>query len=317
MNKNISIILSLYNEEKSVYQLSRSLDTEFSKLKNINIEVIWVNDGSTDGTSQMIDEVISGFESLNATHSKIDLSKNFGHEAAMICGIDHATGDALICMDADGQHPPSEISRMLTAFFKGNDYVLMSQIQRKDKGMLKKRLSSLFYRILNFLSSIPLEKNASDFFLISADIATILRKNYREKNRFIRGFIQSMGFTNCTLYFTAPKRMHGESHYSNKKLIKLAWSAIFTFSLKPLRLSILLSLFFILITLLLSIYSIYKYIDQETIPSGYTTIILFVSFSFTLLFSILSIAFLYFEKLIEEIRQTPLYIIKKRQEYAK
>lgn len=94
------------------------------------------------------------------------------------------------------------------------------------------------------MSKIPFEKNASDFFLISDDIATILKENYREKNRFIRGFIQSMGFTNCTLYFTAPERIHGESRYSYKTLFKLAISAIFTFSFKPLRMSVLFAFFF-------------------------------------------------------------------------
>ena len=317
MKKNISIVISLFNEEKSINDLGKSLVSILANLNDFSFEVIWVNDGSTDRTSHKVDEVAQNYRNYNITHVKIEFSKNFGHEAAMISGIDNTTGDAIICMDADGQHPPSEIPNMISAFFKGNDYVLMSRVRRHDNGFIKKSLSAFFYKSINSLSKIPFEKNASDFFLISNNVATILKKNYREKNRFIRGFIQSMGFTNCTLYYSAPKRMYGDSHYSYKKLLKLALSAIFTFSFKPLRISILFAFIFILITVFLSIYSIYQYIYGNTTPSGYTTIILFVSFSFTLLFSILSIQLLYFEKLIEEVRNTPLYIIENKQKYDK
>lgn len=315
MKKKISIVVSIFNEEKSINDLGKSLVSVLAQLNNIIFEVIWVNDGSTDETSHKIDKIARNYKAQNITHVKIDFSKNFGHEAAMISGIDNATGDAIICMDADGQHPPSEIPNIISTFLKGNDIVLMSRSQRHDNGLLKKLLSSFFYKIINSLSSIPFEKNASDFFLISDNVASILRNNYREKNRFIRGFIQNMGFTSCTLNYSAPKRIHGKSNYSYITLFKLALSAIFTFSFKPLRMSIIFSIIFIFITISLSIYSIYQYIYKEAIPSGYTTVILFISFSFMLLFSILSIQLLYFEKLIEEIRQSPIYIIKNKQKY--
>lgn len=316
MKKKISIVISLFNEEQAVKSFSKSLISQLTQINDVNFEVVWVNDGSSDKTSLEVDEVAQNFLATNITHVKIDFSKNFGHEAAMIAGIDNANGDAIICMDGDGQHPPKEIPKMIAAFFNGNDYVLMSRVKRQDNGFIKKTLSALFYKIVNSLSKIPFEKNASDFFLISDDIATILKENYREKNRFIRGFIQSMGFTNCTLYFTAPERIHGESRYSYKTLFKLAISAIFTFSFKPLRMSVLFAIFFVIITLSLSVYSIYQYVNSDAIPSGYTTIILFISFSFTLLFSMLAIQLLYFEKLIEEVRHTPIYIIKSKQKYV-
>lgn len=317
MRRKISIVISLFNEEESVGNLNESLFPVLTELNDIDFEVIWVNDGSRDRTSFVIDKIVQGYSVKNIEHLKIDFSRNFGHEAAMICGIDHASGDAIICMDADGQHPPSEIPGMISAFLEGNDYVLMSRIHREDNGFFKKYLSLLFYKFINLLSDIPFEKNASDFFLISNKIASILKKNYREKNRFLRGFIQSMGYTGCVINFSAPRRVYGESHYSYKKLFKLAFSAIFTFSFKPLRISILFTFVFIFLTIFLSIFSFYQYIHSETIPSGYTTIILFMSFAFTLLFFILSIHFMYFEKLIEETRQTPIYIIQNVKKYAR
>ena len=317
MKIKISIIISAYNEEKSILNLSKSLLSVLSKLNDYHFEVIFVNDGSTDQTSIRINEFAQNYKAPNVSYVKIEFSKNFGHEAAMISGIDNATGDATICMDADGQHPPEEIPDMITAFLEGNDFVLMSRIQRNGNGFLKKVLSELFYKIINSLSNIPFQENASDFFLISDPIASILRENYRAKNRFIRGFIQSLGFKNRTICFISPDREHGKSNYSYKKLFKLVVSAIFTFSFKPLRLSVFFAIVFILLTIILGIFSLYQYIYGDTPPSGYTTIILFISLSFTLLFSIISIQLLYFEKLIEEIRQSPIYIIKSKHIYGK
>ena len=313
----ISIVISSFNEEESLNNFGNSLISILSKLNDIEFEVIWVNDGSTDLTKLKIIEIAQNYKAINTTHIQIEFSKNFGHEAAMIAGIDNATGDAIICMDADGQHPPNEIPKMLSLFSKGNDYILMNRVQRNDNGFFSKILSSLFYRIINFLSKIPFQKNSSDFFLISNDIASILRTNYRENSRFIRGLIQSLGFSRAILTFTAPIREFGKSKYSYKKLFKLALSAIFTFSFKPLRLSVYFSILFIILTLCLSIYSLKEYIFESSPPSGYTTIILFVSFSFTLLFSVLSVQLLYFEKLIEEVRQNPIYIIKSKQVHEK
>ena len=311
----ISIVISSFNEEESLHPFGKSLILVLGKLKEVQFEVIWVNDGSTDQTQFKIAEVATKYRAINVTHVSVEFSKNFGHEAAMISGIDIANGEAVICMDADGQHPPNEIPKMISLYQQGNDYILMHRKQRKDNSAFKKMLSELFYRLINALSEINFQSNSSDFFLISKNITVILKTHYREKNRFIRGFIQSLGFPNTSISFVAPKRSYGESHYSYKKLFKLALSAIFTFSFKPLRLSIYFATLFILLTLLLFSFSLYQYYCGKIPPSGYTTIILLLSFSFASLFSILSIHLLYFEKLIEEFRQTPLYIIKNQITY--
>ena len=313
MKKTISIVVSAFNEEKSLPDFSKSLASVITELTDYHFEVLWVNDGSTDDTSITISGITLTHIASNVSHVHIEFSKNFGHEAAMIAGIDNASGSAIICMDADGQHPPSKISEMISFYEKGNDYVLMTRSRRNDNGFLKNLLSFWFYKIINYLSKIQFQKNSSDFFLISDNIAEILRISYREKNRFIRGFIQSLGFTHASIEYSAPKRLIGESKYSYKKLFRLAVSAIFTFSFKPLRLSLYFAFLFVIFTILLVIYSVYQFYFGDSPASGYTTIVLFISFSFTLLFSILSIQLLYFEKLIEEIRQTPIYIVKSKE----
>jgi len=231
----------------------------------------------------------------------------------MIAGIDNAKGDAIICIDSDGQHPQEEISKMIQAFNEGNDIVLMKRLHREDHGFLKKQFSKLFYKCINFLSAVKFEENSTDFFLISKQIAEVLKINFRDQTRFIRGFVQSVGFSKTTLTFEAPNRSHGESSYSYWSLLKLAFDAIFSFSNKPLRISVGLSVLFILLTILLGGYSLYMYFSSDLAPTGYTTIVLFLSASFSTLFIALAILSLYFEKLIKEVRKRPIYIVKRKK----
>lgn len=310
---SISLVISLYNEEAGTNRFWTDLRDALSALDQYRFEVIWVNDGSTDGTQEIINRILSETAPANITHQPIEFSRNFGHEAAIIAGIDHASGDAVLCMDSDGQHPPLQIQHMIRAFENGNDIVLMERVSRDDNGFIKNMMSSAFYRCINVLSAIRFENNATDFFLISSEVAGVLRSNYRERNRFIRGFIQSVGFKSTKLPFEAPARQFGSSNYSFLKLVKLAVNAIFTFSSVPLRISIFFSIAFIALTTLLGGYSLYMYLYGTTPPSGYTTIVLFLSFSFSLLFFTLAILSAYFEKMIQETRSRPVYIIKKRK----
>lgn len=310
---SISLVISLYNEEAGAYRFWTDLRNALTALDKYRFEVIWVNDGSKDGTQEIINRILSENGPANITHQPIEFSRNFGHEAAIIAGIDHAHGDAVLCMDSDGQHPPLQIGPMIRAFEEGNDIVLMERVSRDDNGFIKNILSSAFYRCINLLSAIRFENNATDFFLISSEVAGVLRSNYRERNRFIRGFIQSIGFKSTKLPFEAPARQFGTSNYSLLKLVKLAVNAIFTFSSVPLRISIFFSIAFILLTTLLGGYSLYMYLYGTAPPSGYTTIVLFLSFSFSLLFFTLAILSAYFEKMIQETRSRPVYIIKKRK----
>jgi glycosyltransferase involved in cell wall biosynthesis len=311
MNNKISIVISLFNEEEVIFHFWKGLRHAISEQKELAFELLWVNDGSADKTQEHIDTIISEAAINNIEHRAIEFSKNFGHEAAMIAGVDNATGDAIICMDSDGQHPAQEIEKMVALFQEGNDIVLMERIQRHDNSWLKKKLSGLFYKLINQLSTVQFQHNSTDFFLISKEVAGILKTDYREQTRFIRGFIQSIGFNKTVLPFEAPAREFGESNYNYYSLLKLAFNAVFAFSNKPLRMSMLISIMFILFTSIFSVYTLYMFMFGNTPPSGYTSIILLVSFSFSLLFLTITILSLYFEKAINETRKRPIYIIKK------
>ncbi len=311
---NFSVVISIFNEAVGLISFWESLCQVLKNEKQFNFELLWVNDGSTDESQSLIHKIVTETSIDNITNISIEFSKNFGHESAMLAGIDNASGDAIICIDSDGQHPPEEIPNMIEAFLNGNDIVLMQRFQREDSSFLKKRFSRLFYKIINLLSSIRFEENSTDFFLISKQVSEILKSNFRDQSRFIRGFIQSVGFSKTLLPFNAPAREYGESNYSYWALLKLSFNAIFSFSNKPLRISIGLSVLFILVTLLLGGYTLYMYQYASEVPSGYTTLIIFLSASFSTLFIALAILSLYFEKLIKEVRKRPIYIIKKKME---
>jgi len=215
-------------------------------------------------------------------------------------------------MDGDGQHPPNQIEFMIKRNLEGDDIVLMERVTRNDNGFLKNKLTSQFYWLINQLSTVKFKIGTSDFFLISNQVKQILTNNYRENNRFIRGYLQSIGFNVFYLKYNAPDRLNGSSNYSVIGLIKLAVNAIFSFSNKPLRIGIVFSLLMVFFTLLLGGYTVGVYLFGNTPPSGYTTIILFLSVAFSFLFILLSIICLYFEKIIEETKRRPLYIIKDK-----
>jgi dolichol-phosphate mannosyltransferase len=307
--KKISIVISLFNEKNNLLKLFEGIEEVINNLP-YQCELIFTDDGSTDGTAETIKNLALLIKG-NHTVKLISLSRNFGHEAAMMAGIDHATGNVLICMDADLQHPPEKIPDMLAAFESGNDIVLM--IRQKNMGSSAGAgwFSTLFYKLLKRLSSHPVRENASDFFLISARIAAILRKEYRERQRFLRGIIQMMGFPSIALTYVAPPRLSGKSNYSFLKLSALTLTAITSFSRAPLFLGIWFGFLFAALSLILGIYSLWTYFFGVTPPSGYTTIVLFMSVSFAILFFLVGIIGVYVGYLFEEQKNRPVYLIKE------
>lgn len=307
----VSLVISVYNEAEGIRSFWADLKENLDREETFDFEIIWVNDGSIDESKEKIIELSKEDRSQNRKHRLIEFSRNYGHEAAMIAGIDQAQGDAVICMDSDGQHPPQSIKEMVSAYQNGHDIILMNRLHREDNGRLKRMFSKSFYKLINKMTTFQFHENSTDFFLISREICDILRREYRERNRFIRGYIQSVGFSKKVLDFVAPAREYGVSNYSYMSLMKLAMNAIFSFSNRPLYLSIVVSISFVLFTLVFGLYSLFVYIFGDTPPSGYTSIILFLAISFSILFVIITILSVYFGKTIEEMRHRPIYIIKR------
>lgn len=187
MIKKISIIVSVYNEEEVLFEFYRETIKVLLLIDN-PYEIIFVNDGSSDSSRSVLFNIAKTDKNVKVVH----FSRNFGHEAAMIAGIDNATGDYLLCMDADLQHPPTLLPEIIGKFEAGYDIINMVRTENRSAGVVKNITSTLFYKLINNLSDTKLVSNASDFFGISKRVADVLRSNYREKTRFLRGFVQML-----------------------------------------------------------------------------------------------------------------------------
>jgi len=306
-----SVVVSVYNEEACLKMFYQSLNEIVSSLK-INYEIIFVNDESTDDSINLLKEIAAQDETVRI----INFSRNFGHEAAMLAGIDHATGEAVICMDSDLQHPPTMIPEMLKKRSEGFDVVNMVRTNRKDTGFFKKMNSKLFYKFINSISAVKLAENASDFFLISQKVCKILQKDFRERTRFLRGIIQLAGFNKTTLEFEAPERAARYSKYSFTKLVKLSFSAISSFSKLPLHLGIITGLIFGFMSLILIIFSLTMWLLGKTIP-GYTTLIIFMSAFAGIQLFVTGLIGLYIVYIFDEVKGRPIYHINEITNFDK
>lgn len=308
MSKKISIVVSVYNEEQGLGQFYEHTVPILEGVRESgkwDYELIFVNDGSRDGSL----DILRQFAEKNERVVVVDFAANRGHEAAMIAGIDYASGDGIVCMDADLQHPPASIPAIIDKFDAGYDVVSMVRTARADAGLFKRFTSWAFYKVMNKLSGkTKFENNSSDFFGISKRVAKVLREDYRERVRFLRGYVQSVGFNKTTLEFQASARVAGESNYNIKALIKLSLNAICNFSDTPLKMGIYAGVISLLAAFILMIYSIVQFF-LGTAPSGYSTIIVVLCVMFGVLFMILGFISEYLAIIFAEVKSRPIYIV--------
>lgn len=299
-----TLVVSVYNEEQVLEQFYGEV-TRVAAGLDCEVELLMVDDGSSDGSAAIMERLAAADSRVRTLH----FSRNFGHEAAMLAGIDHATGDAVVCMDADLQHPPALLPDMLRAYGEGADVVTMVRRERADGGWLRRVTSKAFYRIINRMADCSLEPNASDFFLVSGRVAQVLRTQYRERTRFLRGFIQTVGFERRSLAFDAPERAAGQSKYSLHRLVRLSLGAIASFSKAPLRLGLYGGLAFGLLSVALIVYSIVMWIVQRPV-GGYTTLIIFLSAFACILLLVMGLIGYYIGLIFDEVKGRPIYILK-------
>ncbi len=308
MSKKISIVVSVYNEELGLHQFydhTSEILKDASAKTGWDYELIFVNDGSRDGSLDILKEFAAADDKVIV----VNFAANRGHEAAMIAGIDQSTGDGVVCMDADLQHPPEAIYGIIDKFNEGYDVVSMVRTARADAGIIKKITSAAFYHVMNKMSKANFENNSSDFFGISRRVALVLKNDYRERVRFLRGYVQNVGFKKTRLEFEASARVAGESNYNIKSLIALSLNAICNFSDAPLKMGIYAGGLSLIAAFILIVYSIVQYFIGDTAPNGYSTIIVTLCFMFGVLFIILGFISEYLAIIFAEVKNRPIYII--------
>ncbi|MDZ7832239.1 MAG: glycosyltransferase family 2 protein [Desulfobacterales bacterium] len=300
----ITIIVSVYNEEEVLNFFWEDLERHLT-IGDFDYEVIFVNDGSTDDSYN----VLLKLSEQNNNIKIINFSKNFGHEAAMIAGMAYSCGDIVICMDADLQHPPALLNEMIEKYNNGCEIVTMTRKNNLSQNFMQSICSRIFYVLLNLISPFHFEIHASDFFLVSRRAANVLVNDFPERTRFLRGFIQIIGFEKTNLEYVAPERSAGKSKYSFIKLFSNALIAVIAFSNLPLRLSVAVGVLTGAGSLILGIYSIVRKLMGHVVP-GYTTIVVLITFLFALQFFLIGIIGEYLGVVLDENKKRPIYIVK-------
>ena len=303
--QKFNIIIPIYNEEDNVQIIYQQI-TKLDIYKNIKI--IFIDDGSTDNSLNIIRGICNKDKKVNL----ISFSKNFGHQIALSAGIDNSIADATIMMDADLQHPVEYIPKMINEFNNKNDVVQMVKIQQGKRNFFIRVFSFLFYYLFRKISNLNLSNNVSDFRLISNKVCEQL-KLINEKERFLRGLVQWVGFKYTEIYYHPKQRRYGKSKYGFFKLIRLASFGIFSFSTFPLKLSLYIGTSLSILSFLYGFYAIInKLIFKNILPVGYTDLIVFITFIGGIQLIFLGLIGLYVIKIFDQVRNRPLYIINEK-----
>lgn len=233
MNKLLSLIVPVFNEEEVLPASYARMSAAMQALTGYDYEIIYVNDGSRDGTMKRLRAIAGEHKEVRV----ISFSRNFGHQLAVTAGMDNARGDALIIIDADLQDPPEVIAELVKAWENGADIAYGKRLKREGETVFKKLTAFCYYRLLNAMSAYPIPLDTGDFRLLDKKVADVFLK-MREHNRFLRGMSGWMGFDAVPVEYVRHERQAGKTKYTLKKMLRLAFDGILGFSYKPMSLAL-------------------------------------------------------------------------------
>lgn len=301
--KKISLVIPCYNEEENLFALYNAIIKVVEK--HGSYEIIFVDDGSKDSSLSILKELAS----KNANVNYIALSRNFGHQNALKAGLDAATGDCTISMDADMQHPPELIDELIAKWQEGYDVVYT--IRKNSKlPFFKKLTSKLYYKFIKKLSDTEIHEGTADFRLLDKKVVKELSR-LKENYLFIRGLVSWLGFNHTAVSYTAQDRYKGKSKYSYKKMIGFARSGVTSFSTKPLYLSALLGTIIAALSFLYALYAIWASIFTDWVITGWTSTIVSVLFMGGVQLIMIGVLGEYLGKMFIENKRRPNYIVKE------
>lgn len=313
MTQTISYIFPVYNNALSLDDLYRQMrDTTQRVSKKYKYEFIFVNDGSRDNSATILRNIAKKDKRVIV----LNLSRNFGHQAAVTAGLDRVTGDAAIIMDADLQDPPLVCLKLIKKWEEGNEVVYAQRRTRKDT-LFKRLTADGYYRLLAKMSSVDIPRNTGDFRLVDRKVIDIVRK-MKEYHRFLRGMFSYVGFKQAAVPFDRHARHGGKSEYTLKKLIKLAKDGVFGFSDAPLKMVANLGFFVSFLSLLGILYAVILriFFPHITVP-GWTMIVVSIFFMGGVQLMMLGVIGEYIGRIYNEVRGRPTYVIAEEIHYAK
>ena len=300
---DIAIVVPAYNEEGNVRPLYEAVAREMAQL-SISWSMLFVDDGSRDGTWAEIEALAKADRRVEG----IRLSRNFGHQNALVAGLAHSKADAVISMDSDLQHPPHVIPKLIKEWQSGFDIVRTIRRSSADSPYLKTLTSKWYYTIFTYLSGVEIRAGASDFRLIDRKVLKEIL-NFNEHELFLRGIVEWVGYPSSSVEYSVESRHSGESKYTVLRMLKFAWNGITSFSLVPLRVGVLIGLATSFVAFTVTVYAILaKYLSGQVVP-GWASSLALTSFLFGVLFVLLGVLGEYLGRVLIEVRSRPRYLI--------
>lgn len=311
-NPHITVIVPAFNEELAIAATVKNIAHHLDELSS-NWDIAVIDDGSRDQTADVVRSLPA---KLNTT--LVRFSRNFGKEYAITAGLEHAQGDLVICMDADGQHSSELLAQMLEKWREGFEMVYAVRQDREVESSFKRWGSRIFYRAMSLGGQIHIPRDAGDFRLMDRQVVNALL-SLPERNRFMKGMYAWVGYKSIGIPYTPLPRSHGESAYSKLKLIQLAWTGVTSFSVMPLRLA---SAVGAILSLISFVYGLYVVIDRlffnESVP-GWPTMVASMMFFAGVQLLFIGILGEYLARIYDEVKGRPSYIVaevKKPQDQA-
>jgi polyisoprenyl-phosphate glycosyltransferase len=303
---NVDIIVPFYNEEKAIVPFFEQLQSAISPLP-YDFHLIFVNDGSKDNTQKQLQALAN----IHETVTVIELSRNFGHQAALTAGLDQSRADYAISMDGDGQHPPELISEMLRLAESGYEIILTERLSEAKKFSFKQFTSTTFYHLINFIGDTHIQPGGADFRLLSRQVVEELQA-MPEYHRFLRGMVAWMGFKSIILPFQPPDRLAGESKYSLHKMLNLGMDAVFSFSMVPIYISLGIGILFLVMALGEMIYVLNFWVrgDIAHLAPGWSSLMFILLITGGSLMVTQAILGIYIGYMFQEAKGRPVYIVK-------
>ena len=303
----ISIVIPAYNEEHNLDVLYGNVRTVMDAAANSSDwELVVVDDGSTDGTWNTIE----GLSANDVRVRGLRLSRNFGHQAALMAGLAAARGRAVIMMDADLQHPPALLPQLLRKWREGFDIVHAVRRDPPNLSWGKRTFSRLYYRMFAFLSGVAIEPGSADFRLLSRQVVDEILK-FEEEGLFLRGLVHWVGYATASVPFDCGQRHAGVSKYNLRRMLTLGWHGVSAFSLVPLRVGIVIGLLSSTIAFLGTGYAILGWwLDENVIP-GWASSVAISSFLFGVLFVFLAVLAEYVGRIAVEVRRRPRFLVRE------
>jgi len=302
----LSLAIPVYNEREVLPTLLSRVRGVLADIPGGPHEIVLVDDGSTDGTVEMLEAAAAEDPRIVA----VCLSRNFGHQVAITAALDHVTGDAVVVMDGDLQDPPEVIPQFLAKYAEGFDVVYARRGQRQESWYL--RLSYfLFYRLAAALSDVRLPLDSGDFAILSRRVVDAMRQAH-ERQRYLRGLRSWVGFRQTGIVIDRPGRHAGRSKYTPLKLFKLAMDGIFAFSIVPLRAALVFGLLAIMASLAYAVYAILaRLVFEKNPPPGFASVVVVMVFLAGVQLLLLGVVGEYVGRIYEEVKGRPHYIVQK------